>query len=828
MPTITPTATRVGQYKLRLKKNIHGDHPGKMASASSQLNAVSHDRFTALATEDMDFFAVRGNDLHPSDIVGWKTSGKQVSQQLNKPQLNEVTKSSKPTSQFSEAQAKRMIARITKASRMLLNLPREEQNIVIRPRGGLCLARLEADIVMTAVITAANVLKTAAKADTIRTNPTQNIIVISTPDEERARYYASVRSLYIEGRNYKTHAYCTAPHGTVKGVIHHVARCKPHCKLCNGAQATGAEGCTNKYKVPFVVTERRWERRNAGSTFSSQDFPQLPPQQQQQQNEAHLLKKRCSRSRKRDKSRARSASRGSSTDGKRSENMHVAQVKDNTVQSLRNENDQLKRCITEQRAQMQEMNAKPPTPTENNTNSAMEVQAPVTTEANSAEPETIDVANTSEPAPKKRALEHARQRRVNARLDRLEERQDRLEQTMKANYETLSQAIKATNDRLDATNARLDTSFAKPPSTRTVRKGVGQGVCTLVKKNLTSIDHELLPNGAIEHTTVEIVTGKRKRRESTFIINVYSNPKHFQQKLRTLVHKAQQLAGPNVTLLCGDFNAQHTAWGYPYTTAKGHSLYDETMDAGYQLLNDPNAPTRNGTSSQRDTNPDLAFISTASALRGVSWRNTGETLGSDHCILEITIPIAESTQRAQQQQIVDWHEYRKKLEDNVTETIENIEAWTNMLNATTKDATQTVEAEPEATMLDSRLAHLMEARNSLRRHWKRQRHNRKLRKRIAQLNRDIEHHSAVLCREQWHAVCQEADGQLHKGKTWRLLRHLLNDQTTKEAQHYMLNKTIHKAVNGMGEAEVQRRLDAKYLLVTPTDPLPSYEGATNE
>lgn len=153
----------------------------------------------------------------------------------------------------------------------------------------------------------------------------------------------------------------------------HEARCKPRCKLCNGAHATGAEGCTNKYKVPFVVTQRRWARRNAGSTFSSQDFPP----QQQQQNKAHLSKRRRSRSRKRDKSRGRSASRGRSTDGKRSENMNynrnqqrpgnviswaqainpqaanrntlnqVAQAKD-TVQSLRNENDQLKRCITEQ------------------------------------------------------------------------------------------------------------------------------------------------------------------------------------------------------------------------------------------------------------------------------------------------------------------------------------------------------------------------------------------------------------------------------------------------------------------------------------------------
>ncbi|KAH8024560.1 hypothetical protein HPB51_025479 [Rhipicephalus microplus] len=576
-----------------------------MASASSQLNAVSHNHFTALAMEDMDFcaggndttttdtindqavlrstgrtaVAVRDNDLHHSDIAGWKISGKEVSQRLNKPQLNEVTQSSKPTPQFSGAQAKLMIARITNASRMPPNSPREEQNIVIRLRGGLFLAKLEADIVMSAVITAANVFKTAAKADTICTNPTQNIIVISTPDEERAPYYASVRSLYIGGRSYETHVYSTAPHGTVKGVIRgiaeentaedlhenivnqanpqaleahrignttsivilfagtkvpnyikygsiivkcglyrqhhnvcktcgktsyradlcptpetkvcfacgapnpaadHAARCKPRCKLCNDAHATGTEGCMNKYKVPFVVTQCRWERRNAASTFSSQDSPQLPPQQQ---NEAHLSKRGRSRSRKRDKSRGQSASRGRSADGKRSENMnynrnqqqpdnviswaqavnpqaanrnplnHVAKAKDNTIQSLHNKNDQLKRCIAELRAQMQEMNAKlnqlinakqqqqqqvtptpppsppqiqprPPTPTENNTNSATEVQVPVTTEANSAEPETIDVAWASEPAPKKRALEYAREPRVNARLDSLEDRQD--------------------------------------------------------------------------------------------------------------------------------------------------------------------------------------------------------------------------------------------------------------------------------------------------------------------------------------------------------------------------------------------------------------------
>ncbi|KAL3219415.1 hypothetical protein MRX96_030433 [Rhipicephalus microplus] len=112
---------------------------------------------------------------------------------------------------------------------------------------------------------------------------------------------------------------------------------------------------------------------------------------------------------------------------------HAAQAKDDIIESLHEDNDQLKRCITEQRAEMQEMNAKlnqlvnaqkqqqttpttppqtnprPPTPMDNNTDFAMEVQALVTTDANSAKPEMTDTARTSEPAPKKSALDYARE-----------------------------------------------------------------------------------------------------------------------------------------------------------------------------------------------------------------------------------------------------------------------------------------------------------------------------------------------------------------------------------------------------------------------------------
>lgn len=372
-------------------------------------------------------------------------------------------------------------------------------------------------------------------------------------------------------------------------------------------------------------------------------------------------------------------------------------------------------------------------------------------------------------------------------------------------------------------------SFAKsPPSARDTGSKKGRGVCTLVKKGLIVIEHDLVPRSAIEHVTTEIVAGKRKRRTSITVVNLYSNPRQHKQKFKALIQKTKQIAGDNINFIAGDFNAQHRLWGYPETTEKGQHLLDDMTEMGYQLINDLETTTRNAlTSTQRDTNPDLTFLGETTRPLRVKWRNTEETLGSDHKILEIEIPIRGNIKESRQQHIVDWHDYRQKLEANGPETIEDIETWANLLNGTIQSATQTVDAEADGVQIDSRLAHLMEARNSLKNRWKRQRHNRKLRKRIAQLNIEIEKHSKVVCRQQWHAVCQEADGQLHKGKTWKLLRHLLDEQQTKGTQQYILNRTLHKAVTELGEDEVKKRLNNKYLPETPVDPLPVYTGADN-
>ncbi|EEC07018.1 hypothetical protein IscW_ISCW017953 [Ixodes scapularis] len=90
------------------------------------------------------------------------------------------------------------------------------------------------------------------------------------------------------------------------------------------------------------------------------------------------------------------------------------------------------------------------------------------------------------------------------------------------------------------------------PSYR-VHKGPpdGRSLCTLVRKGLPFVGHELHNNSKIEHTLTEIIPGKKR--------NVYSNQSQRKQRFKTL-HRASTAAGRNTLLACGDFNAMNPAW----------------------------------------------------------------------------------------------------------------------------------------------------------------------------------------------------------------------------------------------------------------------------
>ncbi|XP_077550626.1 uncharacterized protein LOC144163745 [Haemaphysalis longicornis] len=296
---------------------------------------------------------------------------------------------------------------------------------------------------------------------------------------------------------------------------------------------------------------------------------------------------------------------------------------------------------------------------------------------------------------------------------------------------------------------------------------------------------------------VKVVTGKKKK-ESTYIANVYSSSSHGKQKFKALLHKASKIAGPdNRLIICGDFNAQNQAWGYQRTLAKGRDLLQDSTDLGLNLITDPTQPTRTGNSVTRDTTPDLTFVRKGKNDRAdFEWRNTGNNLGSDHYIVETDIT--------------------------------DIEEWTNEIREKEKEATRTIETEDNVGRIDSRLAHLIEAKQSIQARWKTQRTNRKLRKKVAELNREIEAHSRVLCTQQWNEVCNESDSQMHCGKTWSLLKSLLDDSATKSHQHDNLARIIHKARKEHGEDETKRRINNKYLPTAPTEAHPEYQGEQNE
>ncbi|KAH8018644.1 hypothetical protein HPB51_009630 [Rhipicephalus microplus] len=127
-------------------------------------------------------------------------------------------------------------------------------------------------------------------------------------------------------------------------------------------------------------------------------------------------------------------------------------------------------------------------------------------------------------------------------------------------------------------------------------------------------------------------------------------------------------------------------------------------------------PPRPGTRT-----PDLAFVLLPEGEK-TRWRNTGIKLGSDHHILEIEVSLAHSNGnpgKIKKHKIVDWDKFRK-LDPSV---ITNVEEWSGKPRDATDQTTREVEATEDTSTMDWRLAHLLDARRSLQRRWRRQRHN---------------------------------------------------------------------------------------------------------
>ncbi|KAH7953635.1 hypothetical protein HPB49_010781 [Dermacentor silvarum] len=214
------------------------------------------------------------------------------------------------------------------------------------------------------------------------------------------------------------------------------------------------------------------------------------------------------------------------------------------------------------------------------------------------------------------------------------------------------------------------------------------------------------------------------------------------------IQDAVSKAGSRPLLVLGDFNAPHTTWGYRFCSKRGRELAHLIEQHNLTLLNEPDTPTRMGTSTTRDTTPDLSLLM---GTLDASWQNMGINLGSDHDVIRITIRGPTLKVKTGTARITNWDKLRKEQEEEsdeeewaIRETYETREK--QQLDIVEKH-TQKIATTHQTPRIDARLARLWEARRSLTKRWKRKRHNKKLRKRIREINDKAAEYAADLCKE---------------------------------------------------------------------------------
>ncbi|XP_050033177.1 uncharacterized protein [Dermacentor andersoni] len=331
-------------------------------------------------------------------------------------------------------------------------------------------------------------------------------------------------------------------------------------------------------------------------------------------------------------------------------------------------------------------------------------------------------------------------------------------------------------------------------------------VTAILTRRTLTVNRADLPFPTVYHVFIEVLP-QRREDPSLFILNVYTLPrvtKHLS--LVALLRAAAARAAKSPLLVLGDFNVRHPDWGYSKADGPGTRLWQLAHDLHLSLLTDPTQPTRIGNSVCRDIS----------------------SLGSDHCVLAIQARTSPCKPRPHATRYTDWDALRARRLHSAAPDIEDISMWTDQLLADLDGVTTSIPTTEDHPAIDSRLAHLLAARTSLTNRWHKQRHNRRLRRRIAYLDREIEHHTTVLARQQWEQLCSGISGQLGCKQSWHL-RHLLDPASAKSVARQQLQRVV-RAYPGDTPSLIAD-LAAKYLQLPPpgtsSPPLASYSGAPN-
>lgn len=185
---------------------------------------------------------------------------------------------------------------------------------------------------------------------------------------------------------------------------------------------------------------------------------------------------------------------------------------------------------------------------------------------------------------------------------------------------------------------------------------------TYVRKSIPTIQIETAHINT--HTAEHVATRSDIGQHTLDIVNCYWIPNQQDFTVAQLRSIQARPSRQRSTLLLGDFNSHHVAWGYTQTTSLGRKLDNLTSNQHFTLLNDTTQATRIGTAQEQDTIPDLTWIR---SHLPATWENTQDSLGSDHYILEIQIQLRKKRgapiANYRRTKIVNWPKGGRQLED---------------------------------------------------------------------------------------------------------------------------------------------------------------------
>ncbi|XP_042150729.1 hydroxyacid oxidase 1-like [Ixodes scapularis] len=147
-------------------------------------------------------------------------------------------------------------------------------------------------------------------------------------------------------------------------------------------------------------------------------------------------------------------------------------------------------------------------------------------------------------------------------------------------------------------------------------------------------------------TVIPVKTGDQR----VHVVNIYGNPKDHKTDIRRVVSTAVEEAGRDPVVIAGE--APHPAWGYRFVTPR--RLAELINRERLTLLTDSDQPPRTGSSTTRDTCPDLTIVKNTESggSKGVHIENTEEWAKT---ISDSIKPFSTEVERTDKNPDVDKH-----------------------------------------------------------------------------------------------------------------------------------------------------------------------------